>query len=222
MRVLVIALLAALTAPVGSTPAAASESHKPVVVTNPDWITKPDPADMQAAYPKDAMMKGVEGAIVLECEVEVDTTLSACKAITEDPPNMGFGAAGIALAVNMRMKPKTVDGVPVRGAQVRIPLRFRVGKPPWSLDDAERCLGVAQVELTGEQETITAYARWVYAYSGMARSAGLSNDQIVAHIDQSRRNAQKDAGSAAGIAESKKCYDFTHPASAQATAPPSR
>jgi hypothetical protein len=49
---------------------------------------------------------------------------------SEQPAGIGFGPAAIKLSNLFRMKPQTVDGAAVSGAEVTIPLNFKIGDDP--------------------------------------------------------------------------------------------
>ena len=54
-------------------------------------------------------------------------SLTGCSVVSESPAGAGFGEATIRAASKFRMRPKTVDGAPVEGARVRVPLTWRLG-----------------------------------------------------------------------------------------------
>ncbi len=104
----------------------APPAPRPLVITNPQWIRKPNGDDLTGYYPTSALERGVEGHTVVECVVTEDGLLAACRVISEEPAGEGFGAAGVQAASLFRMRPQTVNGVPVSGARVRVPLTWRV------------------------------------------------------------------------------------------------
>ena len=53
-------------------------------------------------------------------------TLEGCSVTSENPGDYGFGDAAIKLSRLFRMKPKTLDGSPVDGGQITIPIVFTV------------------------------------------------------------------------------------------------
>ncbi|HEY3814961.1 MAG TPA: energy transducer TonB [Caulobacteraceae bacterium] len=185
---------------------------RPAVITNPDWITRPNSDQLLAAFPKDALDKGVSGDVQLECQVEVDTTLSGCAVIKEDPPGMGFGAAGLSLAATMHMRPQTVDGKAVRGARVIVPLNFKVA-PDFdmtlaeSLPDAERCLGYA-FQQASDPGSDSAYRQWTEWFTGDALAAKLSPADASARLIASTHTAAEALKTQKGATEAAVCRRY--------------
>ena len=118
---LVLLLMAALTAQEPTAVAAAPEAPS---ILAPEWVAKPTAEDAQAAYPKAAAEKRLEGRATLKCGVSAEGFLKDCASIAEEPAGQGFGAAALAIAPKFQMAKVTKDGVPVAGGVVRVPIRF--------------------------------------------------------------------------------------------------
>lgn len=88
------------------------------------WVERPNADDFAQHYPDWALSFGVEGRTVLHCEVRMDGFLTNCVVEEETPAGWGFGAAGLRLTEKFRAAPTTADGQQIRGASVRIPIRF--------------------------------------------------------------------------------------------------
>ncbi len=72
------------------------------------------------------MRLGQEGAVTLECAVNVQGALEKCAVVKEIPAGRGFGAAALSLAPKFSMKPVTRDGPYLGGAKVYVPMEFRI------------------------------------------------------------------------------------------------
>jgi TonB family protein len=96
------------------------------VVTNPDWLRRPVGEDLARYYPEAAARRNVEGRAVIACLVTAQGRLDPCHVEEEAPTGYGFGDAAVNLSHFFAMRPMTVDGTPVSGGRIVIPIRFRL------------------------------------------------------------------------------------------------
>jgi TonB family protein len=98
------------------------------------WPEAPSYADVAAAYPAEARIKGVGGRATLDCIFTSAGRLTACTTAQEDPRGEGFSVAATSLAKLFRAESKTPDGDPVVRAHVQLPIAFTpdmlAGEPP--------------------------------------------------------------------------------------------
>lgn len=104
--------------------AAALESPYPVI-GRPKWIAVPAINDLAAVVPAKAKAAKVYKArVVMDCRVVADGKVDACAVESEDPSDLGYGAAAIQLSPYFRLAVWTEEGLPTVGGKVTIPLRF--------------------------------------------------------------------------------------------------
>ena len=96
-------------------------------ITDPEWVRSIDPTKAQALYPTAAANAGVKtGRAVVACGVDHSGQLSGCQAISETPAGLGFGDAAVQIASVMAMNPWTLQGRPVEGEHIRLPLMLKL------------------------------------------------------------------------------------------------
>lgn len=88
---------------------------------NPQWVRKPTSADLAGVFPTAAVKAAKDGRAAIKCDVTVEGFLQNCKVVAEDPPGLGFGAAGLQLAPQFRMSPKIRNGKAMT-SEVTVPI----------------------------------------------------------------------------------------------------
>lgn len=101
------------------------------LVGKPIWAAMPPPADFNGGYPDAAKRAGVAtGRAVLLCDIAAGGRLSGCSTQSEEPAGLGFGDAALALSGGFLLRPWTVEGLPVVGGKVKVPIRYNAPAPP--------------------------------------------------------------------------------------------
>lgn len=122
--------------------AAAATTASGAVVVRAHWEKKPTPEQLAKYYPADAAKHYVRGWAILECRVGVDGRATDCRAVDEAPQGAGFGDAAIrVITESARFVPATIDGKPVEGDAIRLPVNFAI--PRTLLDQAMCSVGRA-------------------------------------------------------------------------------
>jgi TonB family protein len=105
---------------------AESEGAGRAVITRPDWASRPTAQRVAEYYPLAAQGARVSGRAEIRCRVLASGSLESCSVLDESPAGFGFGAAAVKMARWFQMRPKTLDGKPVAGGDVVIPINFGI------------------------------------------------------------------------------------------------
>ena len=206
-------MLAVLSFAVALAAAPAPSGGKHVVV-NPSWDRQPTKDELLAAYPTDALVKGVEGQVQIECRVVADETLADCRVVKEDPPGQGFGEAALSVQGVIRMHPKMVDGVATSEGKVVIPLHFKVASPTGGdgaavyLTESEHCVGLAEAELEADPSTLPDLWLWFNVYVATQTSNGVKPSEWLPKLDAARLAAEPLVSTPAGRDAIQACRKY--------------
>ncbi|WP_395671924.1 energy transducer TonB [Phenylobacterium sp.] len=95
------------------------------VTGKPTWAKLPTTEAFQAAFPRNSAAGTIR--VAMSCRIEQAGLLSGCNVANEDPPARGYGAAALKLAGDFRVATWSVEGFPIVGSTVRVPIRFEIG-----------------------------------------------------------------------------------------------
>ncbi len=92
------------------------------------WRTPPSP--QAEDYPSFALDFGFSGSATLECDYDPTGWIESCKAVSEAPEGLGFGAAAVSIGQRGVLNPAFENGVPQGGRfTFRIPFSLKNDEP---------------------------------------------------------------------------------------------
>jgi TonB family protein len=109
--VLGLAGACAVTGAAFAQPVTLVAGFKPIVI-NARKDQEPKPGTAASLYPEKARKAGIEGTVMLHCQIQPEARVSACTVVDEDPPNWGF--ADVALRTTRLIR----QPVPLAGNKV--------------------------------------------------------------------------------------------------------
>jgi len=179
----------------------------PPVITNPQWLRRPDGDDVARHYPIPALRDWVDGEATIGCLVSTTGLLSDCAVIRESPAGYNFGVAALRLSGTLRMKPPKVDGAPVAVAAVRVPITFKMpGLEPETLENGIQCYGLLGAELdansAGSADLVVHLRQ---SYTRMGALMGIGDRAIADRMSAARRAPTTDP---AQIAECRRTREI--------------
>lgn len=104
------------------------EAKEPVV-GKPNWAVLPTSEAISASLAKAPGAAG-GGRVAIKCAVEQTGSLSGCSVVREEPSGVGLGAAALSLVDDFRLSTWSMEGLPVVGGVVTIPIRYEFGAAP--------------------------------------------------------------------------------------------
>lgn len=159
------------------------------IIVRPDWVKQPTAEATAKFYPEKARMLGHSGRAVLRCKVKTDGTLEDCQVTQESPMGDGFGDAALHLSTSFQMKPLTIDGKPVGGGTIRIPVTFAAGGQLDPLSGTLKCYGrmaaMAEADPTNKDAWI-GVRFWTLQSMGAAASLHLPPSSVEDELSVSR------------------------------------
>lgn len=93
-------------------------------VTQPAWIQTPTAGDIERVSPF-LEHPPEEVHVMMSCRITEAGGLEACTIRSETPAGLGYGAAALALAPIFKMPDVDLDGRPVAGRMVYIPIIWK-------------------------------------------------------------------------------------------------
>jgi len=95
--------------------------------SNPVLTAVPSNRDLAAAFPRAARTAGIgQTRASLDCIVAQTGALSNCRAVVEAPAGYNVAMGAMQLAPKYRVSPWSVDGMPVAGSRVRVPIAYNL------------------------------------------------------------------------------------------------
>jgi TonB family protein len=119
---------------------AAAQAGPAKVIQRPDWVQKPTGDDVERFYPAKAKAEYVSGRATIICDVTAEGRLIDCEVVRESPQGYGFGEAAVSLGAIFRMSPKLIDGQPVDGGVVTVPIIFEAASERPEIGDVAMVL----------------------------------------------------------------------------------
>lgn len=134
------------------------------LIMQPDWLRRPDGADLAELYPPSAGERSLTAHTKMICVVTETGTLTNCELTEERPRGYGFGRAALQASRYFKMRPRTVAGTPVAGARVAIPMN-------WTVEDGMHHKIV--VESPGVETAPTSNRDWEADYPSEVQASGV-------------------------------------------------